>query len=127
MIPIVFINCKEQPFIDQILAGDKRYETRNRNTLGSLIGQRVFLAETGHGRRPFVRAVCTISDMWYVCSREAWDWYKPNTCIKDGSKYDWQENSKTKWLYTLCHVSPVAPFYAPEGVRHGRVWMEYDA
>ena len=64
MTPVIFINCKEQPFLDRILSGRKKFETRTRNTLGRFLdhamNDRVLLAETGHGR-PVIRASARIS------------------------------------------------------------------
>ena len=57
---IVFINCDLFPFISWIISGKKLFETRNRNTLKSLIGKTVFLAETGKGKRPVIRCIATI-------------------------------------------------------------------
>ncbi|MBP5411201.1 MAG: hypothetical protein J6Y26_04730 [Lachnospiraceae bacterium] len=63
MIPALFINCRKQKFIDQIMALDKEYETRTRNTLKSLmethLGERILLAETGNGH-PLVRCSAVI-------------------------------------------------------------------
>jgi len=125
MIPIVFINCKEQPFLDQIMTGQKKYETRTKNMLRKLIGEKVLLAETGHGRAPFVRAEATIDIGIEVFLRHVWETtYREPSCIAAGSKYDWQEGTKKKFLYLLKDVHPVKPFYVSGGIRHGRSWME---
>lgn len=126
MIPVVFINCDTIPFLDLIMNLDKLIETRTRNTLRALVGQRVYLAETHHGKRPVIRCMCVIGDAAVARSREAWETCRPSACIPAGSKYDWQENTRAKWVYWLENVRPVIPFTPPEGRRHGRVWMEYD-
>ena len=59
MVPVVFINCSRIPFIDLIMARRKTMETRSRDTLRALVGQRVYLAETGH-RRPVIRCSAII-------------------------------------------------------------------
>lgn len=132
MMPIIFINCKGQPFVDQILAGTKEYETRTRNMLGRLNGERVLIAETGHGR-PLVKCSAYIDHYVELHSREQWEHVPPNrhsyrclSHIDSGSPYDWQPDTKVKYLYHLTDVHPVEPFRAPEGRRHGRVWMEYE-
>ena len=124
MTPVVFINCRELPFLDDILAGRKTIETRTRDTLRSVAGQRVYLAETGHGR-PVIRAVAVIG--WgRKMDRIDWECLRKRTCIPVGSRYDWQPDTRVKYGYTLFDVTPIIPFTPPEGVRHGRVWMEYN-
>ena len=125
MIPVVFINCSSVPFLDDILAGKKTIETRTRDTLRtvSAMGRRVYLAETGHGR-PVIRASAVIGSGRPV-DRSDFDCVRIRTCIPVGSRYDWQPGTKVKYCYQLYDVRPVEPFTPPEGVRHGRVWMEY--
>jgi len=125
MIPVVFINCRLFPFVDMILRLTKLYETRTRNMLRSLIGQRVILAETGHGA-PLARCMVTIGDPLVARSRDAWNACKKWTGIDDGSPYDWQDETKVKYMYPLYDIQRIEPFRVPEGIRHGRVWMEYN-
>lgn len=126
MTPIVFINTKDIPFVDMIITEQKLFETRNRNTLGGLVGRRVLLAETGHGK-PIVRCATTIARATRIDAKEWWDFmFRESSCIPKGSKYDWNEKTKYKWLYTFGYVEPLNPFNPPEGKRHGRVWMEYE-
>lgn len=132
MTPVIFINCKDEPFVDEIMSGLKEYETRTRNMLGRFLGERVLIAETGSGR-PFVRCSAVIDEIVSVHTLKAWTApnalrksYRVLSMIPVGSKYDWQRDTKVKWLYRLKDVQPVAPFRAPEGRRHGRVWMEYE-
>lgn len=125
MLPIIFINCSKEPFVDDIVGGLKQYETRTRNTLGRFIGEPILLAETGHGR-PVVKAYAVIDQIISVRDKETWDEYLWATWIPVGSSYDWQPDTKVKWLYHLKDVIPCTPFIPPEGRRHGRVWMEYE-
>ena len=37
MIPVLFINCIRERFVDWIIGGLKQYETRTRNTLKKLL------------------------------------------------------------------------------------------
>ena len=124
MIPVVFINCHLFPFVALILRRLKLYETRTRNTLRSLIGQRVILAETGRGA-PLARCMVTIGDPLVARNREAWDACRKWTCIDDDSPYNWTDDTKVKYMYPLYDIQPLQPFRVPEGIRHGRVWMEY--
>ena len=125
MIPVVGINSTSAPFMADIGAGLKRIETRNRNMLGGLVGRRVILAETKQGGYlAMYSAVIRFARPIY--SREAWDELRPQHRVPAGSKYDWKDNTRVKWLYGLSSVCSLCPFLVPEGVRHGRTWMEYD-
>lgn len=123
---VVFINCKRIPFLDLIMAKVKPWETRSRNMLKHLIGKRVYLAETGYGP-PLVRCSAVIREPIKVTDRETWDRLRKGTCVPVDSDYDWKPDTKYKYLYPVTMVVPCAPFTPPEGVRHGRVWMEYNA
>ena len=129
MIPVLFINCKHQPFVDEIMARTKTEETRTRNTLKSLLswalGERILIAETGHGD-PIVRCSAVIDRITAVYTRKEWEKYRNATQIHVGSEYDWKPDTKVKWLYHLSDVQPVNPFRITDGIRHGRVWMEYE-
>ena len=125
MLPIIFVNCRKVPFVDDIINNRKFYETRNKNTLGRFLGEPILLAETGHGR-PIVKAYAVIDQIISVRSKKVWNEYKGLTGIPIGSSYDWQPDTEVKWLYLLKDVIPCTPFIPPEGRRHGRVWMEYE-
>jgi len=124
MLPIIFINCAAAPFIDDIIYGHKTYETRTRDTLRQFVGRRALLAETGNGR-PVVRCSAVITCAVPVDDRTTWRKMRRSTRVPSGSLYDWQPGTRRKWLYGLSGVIACWPFVAPEGVRHGRVWMEY--
>ena len=124
MTPVIFINCTDEPFVKDIMDILKQYETRNRNTLGRFLGERVLLAETGHGQ-PLVKCSAVIDQVISVTTKEQWDEYLWASWIPEGSKYDWQPDTKVKWLYHLSNVKPVVPFrLGSDCVRHGRVWAE---
>lgn len=122
-ISVLFINCSLFPFLDRIISLRKPWETRSRNTLRALIGCRVYLAETGR-RRPLVRCSAVIGAPLVIRSRKEWNQYRSACCITRGSQYDWKPWTKQKYLYPLLDVVPCSPFTPPEGLRHGRVWME---
>lgn len=111
--------------MDDILCRLKEYETRNRNTLGRFLGERVLIAETGY-RRPIVKCSAIIDEIIKVTSKDDWDEYLDQTWVPVGSSYDWKPETKVKWLYGLKDVIPCTPFIPPEDRRHGRVWMEYN-
>ena len=120
----LFINCSRIPFIDLIMGHLKTDETRTRNMLRALIGERVYLTETGTGRRSLVRCSAIIGEPVIVRSREDWDRLWKRHRVPVDSRYDWKPETKIKYLYPLIDVRPCKPFTAPEGVRHGYVWME---
>ena len=124
MIPVIFINCKEYPFVEWILSGTKQYETRNVNTLGRFIDERVLLAETGSGR-PIVKGSAVISEVIEVYTANEWRAHITREDVPSGSTYDWNQDTRKKVLYKLTDIKRISPFI-PEGPRHGRTWMECD-
>ena len=129
MTPVIFINSSNEPFVDWILSGRKTYETRTRNTLKSLLtwalGERVLIAETGHGA-PVIRCSAVIDCYWDVRSADGWNNVRNVHAVPVGSEYDWKPETRVKWLYHLSDVRPVEPFELPKtSLRHGRVWAEY--
>lgn len=126
MVPIIFINCKKYPFVKQILHGEKEYETRNRCTLHRFIGERVYLAETGKRRYPYVIGSAIIDEGIEDFKGDWWESHRNKLCIPAGSEYDWNDNTKKKVAYHLTDVRYVAPFVVtPLFKRHGRIWAEY--
>ena len=125
MIPVVFINCSRLPFIDWIMSRLKLDETRTRNMLRAVVGQRVYLAETGKGQ-PLCRCTAVIGEPVPIRSRAAWERLRSEHRVPAGSQYDWQPETTVKYLYPISDVRPCFPFTPPEDVRHGRVWMEFN-
>lgn len=126
MTPVIFINCKEEPFVDDIISYLKQYETRNRNTLSRFLGERILIAETGKGA-PLVKCSAVIDEYIEVYTREQWDKYLELTWVPIGSSYDWQPDTKKKVLYHLSNIQTVTPFRLPSSAkRHGRLWAEYN-
>lgn len=126
MIPVIFINCKSAPFIDDIINGRKVFETRSVNSLRSLVGKRVLICQTGKGKS-MVRCSARIVNAFPVSSFHEWDMFRYYTRVPVNSPFDWKPNTKTKWLYELSNViTEAVPFHPAAGVRHGRTWMEYN-
>lgn len=122
---IIYINCKLFPFVSWIIAGLKLYETRNRNTLKSLIGKTVFIAETGTHKKAVIRCCCTIENVLKVTDKRTYNKYRKQTKIKKGSAFDWNQETKCKYLYKLSNVVPVPAFPVPDNIiQHGRTWAE---
>jgi hypothetical protein len=123
---VLFINCKLFPFISWIIAGIKVFETRNRNTLKSIIGKRVFIAETGKYKRPLIRCAACFDNPVIVDNRKDFNRYRKQTKIKKGSCFDFIPGRK-KYLYPVCNVQQVNPFFLPDNaVYHGRVYATID-
>lgn len=81
------INDKIYPFTDWILDFVKPVETRNKNTLKSLIGDRVGIIRTGHGKAMLVGYV-TISGVIKYDTVEAFRDDYSRHMVAPGSKYD---------------------------------------
>ena len=118
----IYINCRKYPFIDWIIALLKTYETRKRDMLHDLVGQRVAIIETGKGKRPMVRAMATVTESVTVpfhdrAMREAAMIFR--------TEYDIIPKN-TKVFYKLENVEAVKPYPVPENrVNHGRSWTEF--
>lgn len=122
---ILFINCKLFPFVQWIIDKEKIYETRNKNTLQSLIGKTVYIAETGKGKKPIIRCKCTISGLVTVYSKREYNQYRKQTKIVKNSSFDWNKSTVKKCLYKLDNVTQCKPFELPDNIiRHGRIYCE---
>ena len=118
----IYINCRAYPFITWILSGAKLYETRTRNTLRALVGQRVALIETGTGRAPTVRGYATITGAERV---EYSDTQARKAARILGTTYDILPG-RAKIFYRLTDVQLCAPYPVPaDRVNHGRAWTTY--
>lgn len=126
MIPVVFINCDKVPYVDKIISGEKKMETRNRNTLGALVGCRVFIAETRRGKVPKIRCSAVVCKPTEITDRETWNEFRDVTCVPKGSYHDWNDGTKRKLLYPLIDVRRMFNVPWVEGKRHGITWMEYE-
>lgn len=126
MIPVVFINCDTAPFMADIMHLLKQLETRGKDMLRQLAGQRVLLAESSRSAPPVVRCAVTIGHARTITSRAEWDALRPLHRVPVGNPYDWTPATKVKHAYPLKDLTPIeTPFIPPEDVRHGHVWMEY--
>lgn len=119
----IFINCRRAQFVDEILARAKIFETRTRKMLHSLIGQRVYLIETGTGPRAKIRGSAVISGAVLVpfedvSARKAAGIY--------GTSYDIRPGS-AKWFYRLSAVRALKrPVTVPDQrENHGRAWTRW--
>ena len=127
MIPVVFINCRKHPFCDSILYGFKTFETRTRNTLGCLVGKNCLFCETGTKKQPVSRFYATIDYVIRVDSKEQFEQYRKQCDIMPGSDYDWNNDTKVKYLYHLTDITGEDEYHMTfsKEHRHGRTWAEY--
>lgn len=99
------INCKEAPYVDMILDKHKVLETRNTDSLRSLVGQRVGLVETGKGKA-MLKGYATIEGVIEVNDRIDWDILWPLHLVPHRSKYDFNGQ---KFCYILSNVKRCTP------------------
>jgi hypothetical protein len=125
MIPVIGINSSSAPFMSDIGAGRKILETRSRNMLGRLCGQPVILAETRQGGY-LAMYIAVLQSARAVRSKEEWEDLRPLHRVPVGSKYDWKPDTRVKWTYEITVLRILNPFRVPEGIRHGRTWMEFN-
>ena len=121
---IIYINCKLFPFVDLIIALQKVFETRNRNTLKKFIGKTVYIAETGKHKKPLIRCSCIIGKPLAITDIATYEQYRNQTKVEKFSDFDFIPGKK-KYLYPLHNVQKIDPFTVPENIiRHGYVWCE---
>lgn len=81
------INDRDSPFTEYILDGNKTIETREKNTLKSLVGQRVGIIKTGKSKAKLVGYV-TISDVIKYETVNEFRKDENRHMVKPKSKYD---------------------------------------
>ena len=125
MIKGIFVNengCI--PYAELIVRGLKKFETRNRDMLSALVGERVAIIRTRRGKKPMVVGFATIRYSFF-CSADKFESYRDVTLIPENSSYDC--HGKGKWLYSMddpyrCEQPIELPSSA---IRHGRSWCEF--
>lgn len=109
-------------YANAIVRGIKPVETRSRNMLKSLVGERVAVVRTHRNTGPLIVGYVTIS---FAVFHNA-EWLEENrdlTLIPRGSKYD---TDKGRWCYWLRLPQKCKPHPLPkDAVRHGRSWYEW--
>ena len=106
-----------------IVQGYKPIETRTKNMLAELVGERVAVIRTRRGKAPTVLGYVDVVSSAHRNGK--WlDENRDKTLIPAGSKYD--VNGWAKWCYFLENPAPCDPYPLPENaVRHGRSWCEF--
>lgn len=111
------------PYAEAIAKGYKPIETRSRNMLKALVGERVAVVKTRHGKSPVVVGYVDVVDSWF-CPASDFEKYRDKTCIPAGSSYD--VHGKGKWFYILENAKACNPYPLPgNAIRHGRSWCEF--
>ena len=117
----MFVNEDFVPYAQAIAQARKPYETRSRDMLAPLVGERVAVVSTKRGRAPMVVGFCDVTEK----ARKNWVWleeHRGETLIPEGSTYD----TPIRWVYTLTNAHACTPFPLPKDtVRHGRSWCEF--
>lgn len=125
-VKVVFIHQTRHgvPYADACAAGHKTIETRSRNMLSALVGERVLIARTTSGKAPeIIGAVDIVSANF--CAAADFGKYFDQHCVPPGSKYDC--HGKGKWFYHLSNAEPCKPYPLPaNAIRHGRSWCEIE-
>lgn len=123
----VFVNSASFPYAALIAAGVKTIETRTRNVLKALNGQRVAIIETGKGPARIVAYVDIVN--YAFCNSQLYEMYRDCTRIPAGDKFDKfgkRDGISGKWCYFLDNVQACDPYELPaDAVRHGRSWCEF--
>lgn len=125
----IFVNEDEYPYAEWIVRGLKKYETRNKDMLRYMLGNRVAIVSTKRGRKPCVVGYATITEKikLYPCDWATSHWqryYREEAMIPFGSKYD--DVSKGKVLYCMSNAEKCEPYTIPnDTVYHGRSWCTW--
>lgn len=117
----MFVNENERPYAEGIVIGTKTIETRSKNMLAPLVGERVAVIRTVSGRKPWVVGYVDIVSAARK-DRAFLDANRRKTKIPVGSPYD----TPVRWCYFLSNPEPCKPYLLPDdAIRHGRSWCEF--
>lgn len=106
-----------------IVQGCKPIETRSRNMLGSLVGERVAIIRTRRNKKPTVLGYATIARTEFVDS-VAFEALRDKTLIPPGSAYD--VKGRGKWCYYMEDPQECEPYELPTNrINHGRSYCEF--
>ena len=113
------------PYAECIVWGIKSVETRNRNMLRPLIGERVAVVRTHRGKNPMIVGYVTVTHGYRVGGQWLHD-NREKTLIPEGSKYDVPIDG-AKWCYWLRNAVKCDPYPLPaDAIRHGISWVEFE-
>jgi len=119
----MFCNGRKIPFPAWMCSRLKTLETRQKNMLSALVGERVAIAETGTHRVPMVVGYADIVGSFF-CAAEDFDKYRDLHMVPAGSQFDCKGSGK--WCYILENAEHCTPYPVPSSaIRHGRSWCEF--
>jgi len=109
-------------YAEAIVSGIKKVETRSRNMLRNLVGERVAIVRTRRGKSPVIVGYADITAVWKY-DAEQMNNIRKFTLIPSGSKYD----TGSRWCYWMSRAEKCNPYPLPKNaVRHGRSWCEWE-
>lgn len=110
-------------YAEWIVKAYKTIETRRKNMLRLLVGERVAVVRTGNGRKPMIVGYVDIVGSSF-CNEEDFPKHFNQHLVPYMSKY--YVKTKGKWFYHLANAEECTPYPLPENaVRHGRSWCEF--
>ena len=127
-VKAMFVNEDTVPYAHLIVSGKKLIETRTKNMLLPLVGERVAIVSTRKGRPAMVVGYATVNS-YSFCPVNMLDMWRQETMIPKGDTYDnlgKRNGRQGKWFYELYQAESCKPYALPENtVRHGRSWCEW--
>ena len=104
--PKIGINVNQggSSFADKIISGEKKFETRESDSLRSYVGKRVGIIRTGEGKAKAIGDV-TLGEPIVISSPEEFAKLRDLHLVPEGSKFDIKEGG-VKYLYPI--ENPVA-------------------
>lgn len=120
----IFVNeCGARRYASGIAAGIKTIETRSRDMLKTLLGERVAIIRTGCGVAHVIGYVDIISKI--QVNEQLFDVLADRHLVPCGDQYDIKPGGK-KYCYFLENAERCEPYPVPENaIRHGRSWCEW--
>lgn len=124
----MFVNEDGVLYAHLIVSGKKLIETRTKNMLLPLVGERVAVVGTRKGKAPMVIGFVNVQNYCF-CPVTMLEMWRSETMIPKGDTYDnlgKRDGRQGKWFYELFNAEPCDPFPLPaNAVRHGRSWCEF--
>jgi len=98
------VNQGGSSFADKIISGEKKFETRESDSLRSYVGKRVGIIRTGEGKAKAIGDV-TLGEPIVVSSPEEFAKLRDLHLVPEGSKFDIKEGG-VKYLYPIENPVP---------------------
>lgn len=106
-VPAIYVHSTAcVPYAEAIVEGRKTIETRNRDTLGRFVGQRVLVVRTSNHKPAEVIGSVFIRGK-HFCKKDDFQALFDRHLVQPGSKYD--ATARGKWCYDLALAWTQAP------------------